>query len=246
MFSALLRYVGSSSRSHAGAAKSATPTSWDRHARATSTHSTTATNPGEKSASQVAVEARKFLDAGYRKLGKAADAGTSDQDWNGTIRIQILDRRALYAIATDHGGLFSNTEVKAAKAEMASIEARATKAADPRGTEPAAAAKATVAVLDGAGPEEMASLDWAQKRAAAQVRYQGLATALHTGRAASSVETGNPVVDHFVKAWGEFEKAKAYAHEGASVHVEDMPSWARGVSLWKSVQKPQNKVLGRL
>ena len=39
---------------------------------------------------------------------------------------------------------------------------------------------------------------------------------------------------------------EAYAHDGASVHVEDMPSWSKGVSLWKSMQKPQNKVLGRL
>lgn len=246
MFSAFFRSVASSYHSHAGAAKSATPTSSDRYARATATRASTAGNAGQTSASQVAVDARKFLDAGYLKLGKVADAGTSDQDWHGAIRIQVLDRRALYAIATDHGGLFSATEAKAAKDEVTSIEARASKAANPRGTDQMAAARATVTVLDGAGPEEMASLDWAQKRAAAQVRYQGLATALHTGRAASGVETGNPVVGHFVKAWGEFEKAKAYAHDGASVHVEDMPSWSKGISLWTSLHAPQAKALGRL
>ncbi|SFL84373.1 hypothetical protein SAMN05192568_101234 [Methylobacterium pseudosasicola] len=246
MFSAYLKYVGSSYHPPAETTKTSTPSTLDRRSRTTATQSTTTTDTDKKSFSQVAVDARKFLNAGYQKLGKVADAATTDQDWHGTIRIQNLDRRALYAIATNHGSLFSATEVKAAKSEVASIEARASKAANPRGTDAAAAAKAAITVLDGAGPEEKASLDWAQRRAAAQVQYQGLAKERHQGRAALSVETDNPVVNHFVKAWSELEKSKAYAQDPASARIEDTPSWSKGVSLWKSLQESQTKTLGRL
>ncbi|MCB4800544.1 hypothetical protein QO001_000609 [Methylobacterium brachiatum] len=246
MFSAFVKYVGRSYHSHAEATRSAAASISDRSGRATSTGSAATADADKKSFSQVAVDTRKFLDAAYQKLGKVADAGTSDQEWHGAIRIQTLDRRALYAITTNHGGLFSATEVKAAKAEVASIEARASRAANPRGTDAAGAAKATITVLDGAGPEEKASLDWAQKRAAAQVQYQGLAKERHQGRAAVSAETDNPVVNHFVKAYGEAEKAKRYAQDGASIRVEDMPSWSKGVSLWNSLHEPQAKVLGHL
>ena len=78
------------------------------------------------------------------------------------------------------------------------------------------------------------------------MQYQGLAKERHQGRAVLSVETDNPVANHFVKAYGEAEKAKRYAQDGASIRVEDMPSWSKGVSLWKSLHEPQAKVLGHL
>jgi len=246
VFSAFLKSLGSAYHPHAEAPKTATHSTFDRRTRTTSTASATAADTDTQSFSQIAVDTRKALDAGYRKLGKAADAGTTDQDWHGTIRIQKLDRRALYAITTNHGGLFSAAEVKAAQSEVAAIESRASHAANPRGTDAAAAAKATITVLDGAGPEEKASLEWAQKRAAAQVRYQALAKERHQGRAALSVETGDPVVNRFIKAWGELEKAQAYAEDPKSIRIGDMPSWSKAIALWTSLQEPHTKVLGRL
>ncbi len=94
-------------------------------------------------------------------------------------------------------------------------------------------------------PEEKASLDWAQKRAAAQVQYQGLAKERHQGRAVLSVETDNPVVNHFVKAYGE-PRSEALRPGRRIDPRGDMPSWSKGVSLWKSLHEPQAKVLGHL
>lgn len=60
---------------------------------------------------EVANAARAALDAGYEKLGRKGDEYTTGQEWNDVVGVAALDRRTLYAIASNQGGLFSKDEV---------------------------------------------------------------------------------------------------------------------------------------
>ena len=60
----------------------------------------------------VAKDARAALDAVYQQRGKAMDMHTSGKDWEAAF--QGMDRRALYAIASNAGGQFSKDEQGAA------------------------------------------------------------------------------------------------------------------------------------
>ncbi|SFM00951.1 hypothetical protein SAMN05192568_101661 [Methylobacterium pseudosasicola] len=62
--------------------------------------------------------ARKFLDNAYRRLGETSDTPRSADDWNNKVGLLKLGRGTLYAIAANVDGLFSKTEVAAAKAAL--------------------------------------------------------------------------------------------------------------------------------
>lgn len=184
-------------------------------------------NPKESFA-QVALKARAFLDEAYIRLNKTADRHTTEKEWREAIHIGTLDRRTLYAIKSNQGGLFSEAEIKAASLPVEDMLKAATAAADPRGKDPAAAFKASIGVLDGASTEEKASLSWVTARAKAQWGYENAMRETHPHRIPANVTTNNPVVDLFVKAWGEFS-AGQYSLDS----VEDTPSWSKAMSLWR-------------
>lgn len=184
-------------------------------------------NPKESFA-QVALKARAFLDEAYIRLGKTADRHTTEKDWRDAIKIGRLDRRTLYAIKSNHGGLFSEAEIKAASLPIEDALKAATTAADPRGKDPAAGFKAAIGVLDGASTEEKVSLSWMTARAKAQWSYERAMRDTHPHRIPANVKTNNPVVDLFVKAWSECS-----ARTESRDSVEDMPSWSKAMSLWR-------------
>ncbi|MEL6059235.1 MULTISPECIES: hypothetical protein [unclassified Methylobacterium] len=184
-------------------------------------------NPRE-SFSKVALRARAFLDEAYIRLNKAADRHTTEKEWREAIKIGKLDRRTLYAIKSNQGGLFSEAEIKAASLPVEDLLKAATAAADPKGKDPAAAFKASIGVLDGASTEEKVSLSWVTARARAQWGYENAMRETHPHRMPANVKTNNPVVDLFVKAWGEYSASKD-SLDG----VEDTPSWAKAMSLWR-------------
>ncbi|WP_267428471.1 hypothetical protein [Methylobacterium sp. GC_Met_2] len=198
----------------------------------------------KESFGQVTVRARAFLDGAYIRLNKTADRHTTEHEWRDVINIGKLDRRALYAIRTNHGGLFSEAEIKAATLPVEDLLAAASAAADPRGKDPAAAFKASIGVLDGASTEEKVSLSWITARAKAQWSYENAMRETHPGRIPVTVETSNPVVDLFVKAWREFASSKYNSLDS----VEDTPSWSKAMSLWRiqESKRADPKAMGSL
>ncbi|PPQ32539.1 hypothetical protein CCR94_04965 [Rhodoblastus sphagnicola] len=192
---------------------------------ASQTAQTSGASTSEKSFAQVALDARATLDAGYQKLGKTADYETTGQQWSDTLGLNNLDRRTLYAISSDQGGMFSKVEVDAAQFFMSKQEGDVITAADPLHTNPSAAYKAATDFLDSASSEEKSSLGWAQARGTAQAGY--LLTMKNAGRAAANVDTGNPIVNLFANSYAELAATKS-----ASLDPRDMPSWQKAVDLW--------------
>ena len=146
------------------------------------------------------------------------------------VGLKNMDRRTLYAISSNQGGLFSQAEIDAAGTEMAVRESNAATAADPLHQNPAAAFKAGVDYLDQASPEEKASLKWAEDRGSAQAGY--LLCMQDAGRTPENVSTGNPVVDLFAKAHFQLSKSK-----NPSLSPQDMPAYKQAIQLWSQLNE---------
>jgi hypothetical protein len=113
----------------------------------------------------VVADARSALD----KLLAGAKATSALKDGKATIDVSGLDRRSLYAIASNRGGKFSIEEQVVASLQMkatrdASLSASAS-AMRVTG-DYAGLYKAALANLEAAGPEEKASGQWAKDKAA--------------------------------------------------------------------------------
>lgn len=146
----------------------------------------------DKTFADVATDARKRMDDKYALMnagGKAYDG--SDTDRNSLMG--DLDRRSLYAVATNQGGQFSAQEQTAAKGLMRQQERLATgyysgpadqekNFTDPYANDPVGRAKAALAFLDNMGPEEKADPQWL-------IQHQILSDALaQTGTADSTTK----------------------------------------------------------
>ncbi len=113
----------------------------------------------------VVADARSALD----KLLAGAKATSALKDGKATIDVSGLDRRTLYAIASNHGGKFSIEEQV-----VASLQMKATRDASLSASASAMRVtgdyvglyKAALANLEAAGPEEKASGQWAKDKAA--------------------------------------------------------------------------------
>lgn len=113
----------------------------------------------------VVSDARKSLDA----LLSAAKATSALKDGKATIDVSGLDRRALYAIASNQGGSFPIEEQVVASLQLQSGQnaALAGPAADARVTgDYAGLYKAALTRHEGAGTEEKATLKWQNEKAA--------------------------------------------------------------------------------
>jgi hypothetical protein len=187
-------------------------------------------NTSTESFTQVVLDARATLNAGYQKLGKTGDDTTNIDQWENVAGLKNMDRRTLYAISSNQGGLFSQAEIDAAGTEMAIRESNAMTAADPLHQNPAAAYKAGVDYLDQASPEEKASLKWAEDRGSAQAGY--LLCMQDAGRTPENVSTGNPVVDLFAKAHFQLSKSK-----NPSLSPQDMPAYKQAIQLWSQLNE---------
>ena len=133
-----------------------------------------------RSIDAVVSQARASLDS----LLAAAKATSALKDGKATIDVSGLDRRSLYAIASNKGGGFSVEEQVVATLQMNATRdtALSAPASAMRVTgDYAGLYKAALANLDAAGPEEKATAKWAQDKAAVT---EGLKQAtLHPGQA---------------------------------------------------------------
>lgn len=178
-----------------------------------------------KTLGQVALDARAAIDAGYGKLGKTGNDYTTGKEWDSVVGFKDLDRRSLYAIASNQGGLFSDREMSVARSQMADRMSAVMVAADPFDLDPAKRYKAAIEFLDDASDEEKTSLAWAQDRASAQWAYQSIMK--WSGQPAEDVDSGNMIVNMLLKAWDEVA-----ARNDPSAKVENMPSWFKALELW--------------
>jgi hypothetical protein len=116
--------------------------------------------------------ARTTLDGLY---SSAKVTGPLDATGKATVDLSSLDRRSLYAIATNNGGKFTADERDVANTELANrfgaAVAPATGTAKLTG-DFSGIYKAAADYLDGAGPEEKASANWTALRDAVQKGVQ--------------------------------------------------------------------------
>jgi hypothetical protein len=173
---------------------------------------------GQSDFATVANNARATLDAGYQQLGKTPDIYTSYDDWK--TAFGGMDRRSLYAVASNQGGQFSKMEQDTAHELMADQQAAAMGLTS--GTfqsNPAAGYKAGVAFLDSVSSEEKAgSFEWAQQRAAVQYGYE---SAMHQkGEEPENLDSDSPVVKMLKGAMDALKTLN-----DSSKKLDDMPQY---------------------
>ncbi len=158
----------------------------------TSANAARPTDDGRKDFATLAKDARAALDAGYQKLGKTGDIHTSFKDWQSLLG--GLDRRSLYAIASNEGGQFNESERIGAENLM---DKELTNAMGVDQTI-AAAGKITsdmflkgVRFMDGVSDEEKTSMFWAEKRAGLQFSYEGRSR--QEGKEPENVDSESPL-----------------------------------------------------
>jgi hypothetical protein len=144
----------------------------------------------------VVADTRAALDALYKEAGVT---GPLDAEGEQTIYFNTLDRRALYAIATNGGQTFSVDEQNLAKKEL---QARFDEMLKPQ----AAVARITgdwsrtyqaaIDYLQEAGPEEKASAAWAGQLQALQKGYD---TSVAQDGALPKGIAGDPVADYLAR-----------------------------------------------
>ncbi|BAI75869.1 hypothetical protein AZL_d00430 (plasmid) [Azospirillum sp. B510] len=166
---------------------------------ATSTSTARSADGGKKDFATVAKDARAALDAAYQSFGKTGENGnpigqngTTAKEWQNLL--SGLDRRSLYAIASNEGGQFNQSEQIGAENLMDK------QLNDAMGLDQATAAagKLTsdmflkgVRFMDGVSDEEKTSMFWAEKRAGLQFSYEGRSR--QEGKEPENVDSESPL-----------------------------------------------------
>lgn len=191
--------------------------------------------PGQKDFATVAADARAMLDSAYQQNGKALDMHSSGKDWQAAF--QGMDRRALYAVASNAGGHFSKDEQGAADFLMGKqVEAvQGINADNPASVlafqgNLANAMKAGTRFLDTVSDEEKQSVTWAMSRASMQHSYETLAA--RDGQPVENLDNGNPLVTIIKTALGAAKGDPSRERtEGRVTNVDSLKAqpWAKGL-----------------
>lgn len=176
---------------------------------------------GKKDFTTVVQDARRALDSRYAEreaAGKPMDYQHATQEsWDSVYG--GLDRRALYAIASNSGGAFSKDEQDTAQSIMSRQQGQAMMAADPGGNDVAARYKAGITFLEGASDEEKSSANWAMQRAATQFGYENASR--QQGHEPETLDSDSPVV-RMIKGALDGLKDKAPGAVAAGGYVHDL------------------------
>src|SRR5262249_23599373 len=138
-----------------------------------------------------------------------------------------MDRRSLYAVASNAGGQFTADEQGAARFFMARQESVAMGIADGMPRDPTAAFKAAIDFLDGFSPEDKASFDWAKERASAQFNYE--LSMQRDGQVPDKVDSENPIVKMILSGLNALK-----ALGDPSRQLEDTPEYKQAQQLFQS------------
>jgi hypothetical protein len=163
----------------------------------------------------VTADARSALDALY---AAAKVKGPIDADGKTTIDLSSLDRRSLFAVATNNGGKFSADEQKTATTELVNRfkDALAPAAATSKLTgDFSPVYKAALDFLDGASGEEKATAVWSAQRDAV---LKGVQATQQDPTAAPAGITNDPVADYLAQDAG-----------GGSAATQDISTVAKNV-----------------
>jgi len=188
----------------------------------------------KKDFATVAKDARATLDAAYQQRGKGSDLYTTGKDW-GEI-FAGMDRRSLYAVASNASGQFSQVEQWGAESVMEQ-QLQAAQGLDPDNpaslaaftNNPSAGAKAAVKFLDTVSDEEKQSVKWASYRASSQHFYE--LTAQGDGQVPENLDSDNPLVKVLKAALGAAKGDPARDRsEGRMDTLEGLKNqpWAKG------------------
>lgn len=177
----------------AAAASSAAPVPSAAREASAATASQPATG-GKKDFATVAKDARAALDASYKAAGKnGSDIYTTFSEWKSLAA--GMDRRSLYAVASNEGGQFSESEQVGAqnlmdsqRYEVMGITDNPVAAANPT----AAMQKAAMQFLDTVSDEEKTSMTWANQRANHELAYDLFSR--QEGKEPEKLESDSPLV----------------------------------------------------
>lgn len=186
---------------------------------------------GKKDFAAVAKDARAIIDAKYAEL--AAKGAPMDyvhatrESWDTVYG--GLDRRSLFAIASNSDGGFSKEEQDTAQSIMSQQQGQAMMVADPTGNDPAARYRAGVSFLDGVSDEEKSSNNWAVQRAATQFGYEQ--TVRDRGQEPENLDSDSPLVRMIKGALHGLKDKEpgAVATGGYVKDLKDMPLFRNGV-----------------
>jgi hypothetical protein len=162
-------------------------------------------NAAIKSFADVTTDARATLTANQAKmaasghiLGMGENQGTQ-ADVNSAFA--GLDRRSLYAIASNSDGQFSQDEQTFAQVAMGQQLTTAMGLNNPSAfiSDPTAGFLAGIRFLDSVSSEEKSSDSWRADRAGLQADYQS-EVSQHPGTKAENVDSGDPVVNMLANA----------------------------------------------
>ncbi|MBV1879132.1 MAG: hypothetical protein KUG79_15935 [Pseudomonadales bacterium] len=213
-----------------------------------------------KDFNQVTTDARASLDKNYEKLeaiGKPYVIGSTPPIVANSLYGE-LDRRALYAVSSNEGGLFTDHEQKIARNRMSQQQGLAmglysgptsekSKFVDPFRSEHDQQFKAGIIFLDGVSNEENAgSIEFAFQRAGLQEAYERLS--VEKGNTPEDVNIDHPLVNLILAARSSVNSDYQLGPtEGPIRSADDLKrqSWFRGFEglLENAIQKTENLYL---
>lgn len=165
-----------------------------------------------KTFQQVTDDARASLDRVYGELeasGKPFDyTHARQEDVEGLMG--GLDRRSLFAIASNSGGQFSDDEQTMAQGLMARQQSGAMGLNGPMGSvsmtfDPTPGFAAGIRFMDSVSEEEKQSMDWKVQRASLQWSYETTFDQHHSGEKKEKFTIGDPLVNMLVAGFHSME-----------------------------------------
>jgi len=187
-----------------------------------------AANSATYSFASVTQNARTVLDAGERAYGKQPDMYTTATQWDQTFG--GMDRRSLYAVASNSGGQFSVQEQGYAKEVMFDQVSAAMRAgsANPPYADTTSMGNA-IAFLNNVSPEEKQSPLWALTMAGAKTGYNVLAS--EEGKPQVADDGTNPLVKVLMAAMkaAQYDPSKDRTTAGGDSLASILSNpWAKG------------------
>ena len=200
----------------------------------------TATLPdrgARKDFATVAKDARASIDAGYQKSGKTGDIYSTDAEWK--TAFNGLDRRSLYAVASNEGGQFSEAEQMSAQYFMNKQVEQAIGLDHPANAmnPTAAMQKAGIQFLDSVSDEEKTSITWARQRAAVQGAYEVLSR--QEGKEPDDVDSDSPLVKLIRGGLEDLRRGGNPANQ-----LEDTPEYKQAVQLAEQMKAARAQAAG--
>jgi hypothetical protein len=188
-----------------------------------------AANSASYSFSTVAQNARTVLDAGEQQYGKQPNMYTTGSQWQ-----QIfggMDRRSLYAVASNQGGQFSTQEQQTASFFMNKqlSDVVGNVGSMPNENDQMNAFGNYISFLNNVSPEEKQSPEWAMGMASGKTSYNDLASDL--GQPQQTYDGTNPLITVLMSAMkaAQYDPSKDITTAGGDSLSSILSNpWAKG------------------